>query len=280
MHEALTDLSEAGLANAVKSNFFAFFAQLEHLPGVELARLPALTRWRTAILHPLFQGVLVTGAAAGDEERLVHESCDHFARHNTGGFCWWFSPDADPAPWMDALQAHGFTPDDDPPGMAVVMDELRAPGCPLGVPAQVQVVPVADAETLRVWCQVFGSGYELPPEMAGQFADLIMAMGLQGGLQHYLAYQNGIPVAASSLWLAAGVAGIYNVATIPEARRQGIGAAVTIAPLQAARALGYRAGVLQSSQAGFGVYQQLGFRHVCAMDHYVWTPTSLSERFP
>ncbi len=269
MHEALTDLSEAALSTAIRSNFFAFFALLEQLPGVDFLRLPGLIRWRTAILHPFFQGVLITGAAPGDEERLIRQSCDHFARNNTGPFCWWFSPDADPAPWTHALQAHSFTPDNDPPGMAVVLDDLRVP--PL--PTQVRIVPVTDSDTLGVWCQVFGIGYGLPPEMAGQFADLIMAMGLEGGFQHYLAYQNDIPVAASSLWLAAGVAGIYNVATIPEARRQGIGAAISAAPLLAAHALGYRAGILQSSHEGFRVYQQLGFRHLCPMDHYVWMPT-------
>jgi hypothetical protein len=34
---------------------------------------------------------------------------------------------------------------------------------------------------------------------------------------------------------------------------------MTLAPLLAARRLGYRIGTLQSSEAGFGVYRSIGF---------------------
>lgn len=49
--------------------------------------------------------------------------------------------------------------------------------------------------------------------------------------QTYLAILNGKPVGTSQLFLSEGVAGIYNVTCIPEARGQGIGSAITLAPL-------------------------------------------------
>jgi predicted acetyltransferase len=60
----------------------------------------------------------------------------------------------------------------------------------------------------------------------------------------------------------AGATGVFNVATPRQHRGRGYGAAVT------ARAVrdGFRAGAslafLQASDAGFGVYRRLGFRHV------------------
>ncbi len=94
-----------------------------------------------------------------------------------------------------------------------------------------EVRVVADEETLRTWAHIFTTGYGLPVE-----------------------------------WEPA--AGIYSVATLPEARGKGIGAAVTFRPLHNAREMGYRIGVLQSSELGYNVYKKLGFRHLCQIEYF------------
>ena len=80
-------------------------------------------------------------------------------------------------------------------------------------------------------------------------------------------------MATASLFLAAGVAGIYFVCTVPSARRQGIGAAITLAALTEAQALGYRIAVLSSSSMGYGIYRRLGFAEYCRIGIYTWRPT-------
>jgi predicted acetyltransferase len=67
------------------------------------------------------------------------------------------------------------------------------------------------------------------------------------------------------------VAGIYAVATLPQARRKGIGRAMTVHPLIEARQIGYRVGILQSSSMGYPVYQSIGFQEVCTYRQYVQT---------
>lgn len=67
------------------------------------------------------------------------------------------------------------------------------------------------------------------------------------------------------------MAGVQFVATLPEARGQGLGGAMSLAPLLEARQVGYRIGILQSSEMGFPVYRRLGFQQVCQLEHYYWT---------
>jgi GNAT superfamily N-acetyltransferase len=86
----------------------------------------------------------------------------------------------------------------------------------------------------------------------------------------YLALLNGESVATSQLFLSAGVAGIYNVTCIAEARGQGIGAAITLAPSLAARGMGYRIAILQASDLGARVYRRLGFQDFGKRNIFLW----------
>ena len=112
----------------------------------------------------------------------------------------------------------------------------------------------------------FGEG---PPEAAWVRAMYArIGLGDEVPWRHYLGRLEGRPVATASLFLAAGVAGIYFVSTAPEARRRGIGAAITRAALEGARALGCRTAVLGASAPGHGLYRRLGFEDVCAIEVY------------
>ena len=64
------------------------------------------------------------------------------------------------------------------------------------------------------------------------------------------------------------MAGVYNVATVQEARGRGIGRAVTATVLAEAVARGHRLAVLGSSDLGYPVYHRLGFREVSRLRSY------------
>jgi len=80
---------------------------------------------------------------------------------------------------------------------------------------------------------------------------------------------DGRPVGSAGLSIAGGVAAVHNVATAPDLRRRGIGAAMTFAAMQAARDLGHRMVLLATTRLGRPVYERLGFRDVCVVKGYV-----------
>jgi GNAT superfamily N-acetyltransferase len=87
----------------------------------------------------------------------------------------------------------------------------------------------------------------------------------------YLGRLDGEPAACNILFNGGGVAGVYGVATVPSARNKGIGAAITLRPLLDAREVGYRYGVLFSSDMGVRVYERIGFRRTDArINRYLW----------
>jgi hypothetical protein len=88
---------------------------------------------------------------------------------------------------------------------------------------------------------------------------------------HYVGYLNDEAVTSATLFLGAGIAGIYNVST-PEAwRRQGFGSAITHATLRDAQQRDYQKAFLQSSHLGKGVYSNLGFVTAdFGIREYVW----------
>ena len=129
---------------------------------------------------------------------------------------------------------------------------------------------VEDERALKNWCKTYGAGFGHPDFVVEAFYEIFLCLGFgsTSPLRNYLGWVKGKPVATSTLFPGAGVAGIYDVSTIPEARRQGIGAAMTLQPLKESRQAGYRIGILQASQMGFSVYQKIGFKEYCKIKLY------------
>jgi ribosomal protein S18 acetylase RimI-like enzyme len=266
--DILTDLSDACLSTAIKANLYAFFRSLRHSSQAEFSESTQLLQWHTHVPHPWFNGVLCFGHVVGGEEQTIRDTLSYFMSRSVTSFTWWFEPGAEASVWSNLLPAHHMRYDANTPGMAVAFDALPRF---IPHPDTLSIQQVADRDMLRTWAATFVRGYELPDGMATPFFGLMASLPIDLPFRYYLGYVRGRPVATSMLFLGAGVAGIYDVATLPEARGQGVGASLTLQPLLDAHAMGYRAGVLQSSRMGLSVYKRLGFRQCCTLDHYYWT---------
>jgi ribosomal protein S18 acetylase RimI-like enzyme len=267
MSNILKDLSTLALIKAIKANRFEWYSYLGRSPKAELRDSPSLTWLLTGVPFPLMNTVMRTQGTRDDVDVIIEETVAHFKSKNVTRFTWWVEQSAQPTDLRDRLLAHGFTYDEGPPGMAVDLQTLNED---ITAPTDLRIEHVRDAGSLKKWVSTLFRGFELPTGGEGALFDLYIGLGFDLPLRNYVGFLNGEPIATAELFLGAGVAGIYGVVTVPKARRQGIGAALTLAPLREARAMGYGIGILHSSEIGLGLYRRLGFQEYCKMSHYVW----------
>lgn len=162
------------------------------------------------------------------------------------------------------FESHGVMP-----AMAVEINELSETKLPAGYEfSRIR------GEQAKDWARAFGIGYELPPAVAEAFSPQPDTIDLspEAPIQVFAIFRNAAIVATSLLFLDAGLAGVYCVATIPDERGKGLGAYVTAQPLRLVHEIGYRVGVLQSSPAGHSVYRRLGFADFGGLPFYVRMP--------
>jgi N-acetylglutamate synthase len=147
----------------------------------------------------------------------------------------------------------GLTGAEPMPGMVVSPGELGTPDVP-----ELEILRVETAEGLAQSLAVAATGFGAPPDMLAPL--YMLETAAVEGCSYYLGRVDGRDVSTSVGYVVDDTVGVFNVATPPEHRGRGYGAALTV---QAARE-GFAAGAglawLQASAMGLSVYRGLGFR--------------------
>lgn len=265
----MTGLSLADLAEANEENWReGFLEMLGRWERGETHVAPDLVWYRSDVPHPLLNGVLTCRFDGGEAEARVAAVLAGFRQRGLPGW-WWLFPSTLPANLGSLLERQGLVREADLPGMALDLAHLPHDGA---LPEGLEVRRVASREGLARWAEVYAKGFPMDRAVAAAHEAIFANLGFgpDTGWRHYLGLYQGKPVATSSCYLGAGVAGLYYVSTLPEARGRGIGRAMVVTPLAAARRTGYRVGVLQATVMGRPLYQRLGFRDCIAFPQYRW----------
>jgi GNAT superfamily N-acetyltransferase len=126
-------------------------------------------------------------------------------------------------------------------------------------PAELRIVAVDDARTLRDFESAFIAGYPMPEVTSAPEPRMYDMRALGGPLRLFVGYVGDEPVTASAAYVDGKTVGIYAVATLPKVRGKGYGAALTARAAQTDPTL---PAVLQASDDGQPVYLRLGFQVV------------------
>ena len=265
----LKDTSLPALIEAIEANLVELSFLYRKWPQAEVCDGPDIVWTITNVPFALFNSILRTRLSSHEVDDAIEAAITR-ARLRNVPLLWWTGPDSQPSNLEEQLKKHNFTHIGDSPGMAVDLLNLNEHFQPF---PELTVKTVNDLATLRLWSRILIQGFELPEYAGNAFFDFYSSVGLgtDSPAHHYIGWLKGEPVAVSSLFLGAGVAGIYNLATVPGARRQGAGSAMLMKPLQEARGIGYQVGILQASEMGVSVYRRVGFKEQCRMGHYMWS---------
>jgi ribosomal protein S18 acetylase RimI-like enzyme len=258
--------TQAELIAATEANYAAYFKGFGCLPRCEFHSDTEIT-WFIAD-GPPGDSVLHTQFPPEQARQKIDAALTMLKARAEGGW-WQVLPSCQPPDLASQLQTRGLVKTESRPVMTVDLAMLKDAA---SMPTNLRIEKVKDLTTLHDWFVASVAGFEATTEVEQVYFDAYAALGFakDAAFHHYVGYLNGEPVTSSTLLLAAGLAGIYDVSTAPAARRQGFGRAITLVPLLEARSRGYRYAVLQSSEEGYSMYRSIGFETLYTEENYLW----------
>lgn len=183
---------------------------------------------------------------------------------------WWLGIEDTPENLGKKLLEHGFFTGNPTPGMAMKMSDITW----TELPENLTIVPVRTAEQAQIWSDLVVESNQ----MAGyneELAETLISGGLDASakMQHIIGLLDDEPVATASVTLSNGVAGVFNIAVLPDMRQQGIGRIMTETVMKIGTEQGYHYAVLQSSPMGEALYQKMGYETIAPVHQYIWLPS-------
>ncbi len=261
-------MDDPRLLDALEANTYAAYASYAVDSGGEQRNEPDRLTFISSIPFELFNGVARAQLAAQEMDAQIAAALQPFRERGHPMF-WWVGPSTRPADLGARLLEHGLVDDGAMPGMAIALSELRQTH---DAPSGLTIEQVSSPQQIEDFTVALRAGYGVPEVMQQPLVELgkRQLAHPDGAWQYFVGRLDGEPVSASQLFLHAGVAGVYAVATAPSARRQGIGEALTRAALLAGRARGYHVGTLQASTMGQPIYERQGFHSLTSFHLYLW----------
>ena len=174
-------------------------------------------------------------------------------------FMWVVHPTARPLDLADWLARRGLQEIEVVPGMARRLAGLpEAPPLPEGVEVR-EALELGDVDQFNEFA---AWRWGVPEGKVSQLRSMLDCFHIgqpSTRTRFWMAWREGVPISKVGLHQGATSAGLYAVATKPEARGLGLASLLTLGALGAARDAGYEVAVLHSSPPAETLYQRLGF---------------------
>ncbi|MCP4135402.1 MAG: GNAT family N-acetyltransferase [bacterium] len=164
-------------------------------------------------------------------------------------------------------------------GMAFDLEKMNLDSVETGA---VTIKKIRSEEELEQFLKIYTIGFDYSSALADYIfkthRDVFFSTTIPAS--HYIAFVKGKPVGTSSLFVTGEIAGLYNIITIPEARRRGIAELLTLVPMIEGKKMGCKTAILQATEMGAHVYKKIGFHEYCDFDLYMKLNGSSTITYP
>lgn len=208
--------------------------------------------------HPVISNAAFRTDDELEPEELIARAGAFFGERGRGFSVWVRDGVPEDRDLAEAAEAAGMQPVYEMPEM-VLGSRVEARQLPAGV----EVRRLSSEDEAEDYWRVAASSYVslgFPPEVFGHYTD---RAGLSAdNVAAFIAYLDDRPAGVAMTIVSHGVAGIYWVGSLEEARGQGLGRATTAAATNAGFDLGADIASLQASPMGKPIYLDMGFETI------------------
>lgn len=194
-------------------------------------------------------------------EKEIDQAIQYFSAKKLP-FMWWTS--------AKVLEAKGFQFGGILIGIALDISQ----GVPAKLPASsdLKIKMLQTESELKVFTDLAANAFAMNSRATEQWLALNNSVMKKGEQVHFMAYLNGVPVGTATLSVSPSSAGIWNLATISEHRKHGIGGALVHAALVEAkkRQYGQVMAILMPKGLAWGLFTKLGFKAICEFPFYIY----------
>lgn len=265
----IKSLNDQNLRRAMDDNNVEFWTTYGDYPGGYFKNDRGVA-WSIPNINFVLYNCFLRCRLSEDNFQGEAENFMHLLKKHRLSASWWLNSYSKPDRIPEMLGQLGWQRYRRSPAMAVEVESItESPDIP-GLNFE-----IAENERKRkLWAEILNSSVGLNQKQV--FEAVKVELKLKGpkynSQYRYLGYLFDEPVATGLLNLSSGLAGIYCIATIPRARKMGIGTAITLKAIEHSRELGYKVAVLTSSEMGYNVYKRIGFEDIFAYSNYLWHP--------
>jgi GNAT superfamily N-acetyltransferase len=200
-------------------------------------------------------------------DRRIDTLIEGYAKRNVAPL-WIMHPSSIPTDLPERLQKRGYQEIEQAPCMARLLENL--PESP-PIPDAVEIREVTEEVDMIELYGLAAWRWGVPEEFRPQLIEMIKKfnIGERGSnTRFWLAWKDGMAISKIGLYNGSGSAGIYAVATKPEARGMGLASILMNVVMQAAKDMGHKLCVLDSSPLAEKLYQRLGFINLAPLRLY------------